>query len=452
MKDDTIVALCTPKGKGALSLLRISGPKASKITRKMASFLPSKLKSHKAYFGTLKTDSHEIDQVLITYFKKGHSFTGEETIEISCHGGKVYLEVLKILLEKGARLAQKGEFSFQAFSNGKMDLVQSEALLQLVEAESHLARKQALFQLKGKLSKKFLEIEKKWIFLLSHVEADIDFSLENLKLLEDKKLKQKLKALRKELESLIYHYRPFEKLQTGLIFGIFGQTNVGKSSLFNALLKENKAIVSKEEGTTRDIIEGKLLNAKGLNILLKDSAGFRESKSEGEVEGQKRSYALFKECDYRLLLVDSSQPQLEKSLFQDLKNTWLIFTKSDLLQKGKQKTKLFNQLKKKYKDIKTPAKIFIVSSLLKEGISDLRKNIRNCGISQSEDFLISNSRHHKALIKMKDSLIACEKLNFERDIMALELRQGLLALYEILGKQIEDKVLDKIFKQFCIGK
>ena len=228
MKGETIVALCTPKGKGALSLLRISGPKACEITRKMASFLPTKPESHKAYFGTLKSGDQEIDQVLITYFKKGKSFTGEESLEISCHGGEVYAEILKEFLEKGARMANKGEFSFQAFSNGKMDLVQAEALVQLIEAESKFARTQALFQLKGKLSKKLLEIEKAWLFLLSHVEADIDFSLENLNLLENKELKQKLKALRKELEILTSRYQPFEKLQEGLSFGIFGRTNAGK--------------------------------------------------------------------------------------------------------------------------------------------------------------------------------------------------------------------------------
>ena len=235
-----------------------------------------------------------------------------------------------------------------------------------------------------------------------------------------------------------------------------------KSSLFNALLKEDKVIVSKEEGTTRDIIEGKLLNTKGVTILLKDSAGFRKSKSEGELEGQKRASALFKECDYRLILVDSSQLSLEESLFQDIENTWLVFTKSDLLQKNKrtkkplsktqQKAELLKKLKKRHKHIKFPNKVFLVSAFLKEGLSQLREKIKACGVLQHEEFLISNSRHHKALIKMRDSLLACEKINFERDIMALELRQGLLALYEILGKQIEDKVLDQIFKQFCIGK
>ena len=492
MKGGTIAALCTSKGKSALSVLRISGPKALEITKQIAPFLPAQPESHRVYFGTLKEGKKELDQVLIAYFEKGRSFTGEESLEISCHGGEIYTEVLKALLEKGARPAEKGEFSLQAFSNGKMDLVQAEALGQLIEAKSSLARSQALFQLKGNLSKKFLELEKNWLFLLSHVEADIDFSLENLNLLEEKQYRKKLKELKKKLEEMISCYRPFEKLQDGLVFGIFGRTNAGKSSLFNALLEEDRVIVSKEEGTTRDVVEGQLLNPEGLNILLKDCAGFRESHSEGERKGQKKSWEVFKNCDDRLLLLDSLSLDLEEELFKGLEKSWLVFTKSDLLEKAWEKNsnnksaykrsvkalkqkdssyrgdlrkknqklcsasykkELVASLKKKYKNIiSVPKKTFLVSSVSGEGISELRKEILACGAMQSEDYLISNSRHYKALNEMKKTLENCEKINFERDIIALELRQGLLALYEILGKQIEDKVLDQIFKQFCIGK
>ena len=332
MKDETIVALCTPKGRGAISVIRVSGPKALKITKQLANFLPDKPENRKLYFGILKDEKKELDQVLLSYFEKGRSFTGEESLEISCHGGGVYLEILKALLKRGARPAKKGEFSFQAFSNGKMDLVQVEALLQLIESENSLARNQALLQLKGDLSKKFLELEKSWLFLLSHVEADIDFSLENLNLLEEKQIRQKIEELKKELEEMISHYRPFEKLQEGLSFGIFGKTNAGKSSLFNALLEEDKVIVSEEEGTTRDVVEARLLNPRGLNILLKDCAGFRASQSDGEQKGQKKSWEAFENCDHRLLLLDSLSLDIEEELFKKPEKTCLIFTKIDMLE------------------------------------------------------------------------------------------------------------------------
>ena len=459
MRGDTIVALCTAQGKAALSVLRLSGPKALAMARPIAPFLPKKPSSHRLYYGILKHKKQELDQVLISYFAKGQSFTGEESLEISCHGGEIYSDILKALIEQGARPAKKGEFSLQAFSNGKMDLIQAEALLQLIEGENPLARKQALFQLQGRLSESFLKLEKKWLYLLSHIEADIDFSLEGLKSLSEKEIQSQLKDLKKELEELISRYKPFESLQNGLSVGLFGPSNVGKSSLFNKLLQEEKAIVSKEEGTTRDIVEARMPNPKGLNLLLKDSAGFRESLSQGEKKGQEKALQLFKSCDYRLLLVDSCKLILKESLFEEKhENTWLVWTKSDLLgAKAKaptpkeQKQKLLKALKQKYKNLKFPDKSFLISSVSGEGISQLRQSLLSCGILNSEEALISNSRHFKALLKMKESLINSQKLA-ERDIMALELRQGLLALYEILGKHIEDRILDQIFKQFCIGK
>ena len=458
MKEETICALCTPKGKGALSLIRISGPKAFKITKKIASFLPQKPESHKAYFGNIKHNKELLDQVLITYFAKGRSFTGEESLEIACHGGAIYNEILKALLDSGARLAERGEFSLQAFSNNKMDLTQAEGLLQLIESESWASRRQAFFQLKGRLSKSLLEIEKKWLFLLSHLEADIDFSLEDIPVFKERQIKKALEDLKLDLKNLLSRYKPFENLQKGLIFGLFGLTNSGKSSLFNALLGEEKAIVSKEEGTTRDLVEGKLFNPKGLNISLIDSAGFRESKSEGENKGQNKAKELFLRSDYKLILLDSACPEpLEEKLFSQPSTSLIVWTKKDLSPQKSLKG-LIARLKKKQKNLKLPPKdqVFFVSSKTGEAVLDLKKKILSYGLLDQEEFLISNYRHYKGLKKMEESLSRALDIlthaQAERDLMALELRQGLVALYEILGKQIEDDVLDNIFKQFCIGK
>jgi len=476
MKRDTIVALCTPPGKGSISVLRISGPKALEITKKIAKFLPSKIQSHKVYFGTLKEGEKKLDEVLVSYFQEGFSFTGEETLEISCHGGDVYIDILKSLIQKGARPAEKGEFSLQAFSNGKIDLVQAEALLQLIESKNQIVRDQALNQLKGNLSKKLLDLEKQWLFLLSHIEADIDFSLENLSVLKDEQIQEQIQSLSQQVQELISKYQPFELLQKGLTFGLFGDSNVGKSSLFNALLEEEKAIVSNEPGTTRDVVEAQIQNTKGLNIFLKDSAGFRNSHNQVEKKGQEKALHLFKECDYCLLLLESSSLQISKELLSFLKQEvfsgkiWLVLSKIDLLNKKIRKNLLDEKILKNKKkshnlseeekefftkinslQIPNIEKFFFISSLSKEGLSFLKKEMLNCGILKEESFLVSNSRHYRALMKMQKSL---EKVNSlrEKDIMALELREGLFFLYEILGKQIEDQVLDHIFKQFCIGK
>lgn len=459
MRGDTICALCTPRGKGAVSLIRISGPKALEITRKLAGFLPLKPESHRTYFGLLKNNDKPLDQVLVTYFAEGRSFTGEESLEISCHGGEVYHSVLEALLNAGARLAERGEFSLQAFSNGKMDLVQAEGLLQLIEGQSEVARRQAFAQLRGLLSEKLQGVEKKWLFLLSHLEADIDFSLEGLNTFGDQEIEQALEGLKQELSLLLSSYKPFKNLQQGLIFGIFGRVNSGKSSLFNALLKEDKAIVSKEEGTTRDLVEGQILNSQDLNITLKDSAGFRISESEGEKEGQKRSRELFLTCDYKIVLLDSvnlEKQKLEKFLFEEASKSFLVFTKKDLVGNHLSLEDMMCSLKEKALVLPPNDRIFFVSALTGEGIPLLRKKILSYGKIQKEDFFISNYRHYKGLKIMKESLENCLSIlknsQAEKDLMALELRQGLLSLYEILGKQIDDKLLDSIFKEFCIGK
>ena len=460
MRGETICALCTAKGQGAVSLIRISGPRSLEITREIAGFLPLKPESHRCYYGILKEEGRELDQVLVTYFAEGRSFTGEESLEITCHGGEIYSGILKALLDKGARLAERGEFSLQAFSNGKMDLVQAEGLLQLIESQSEIARRQAFSQLRGQLSESLKELEKKWLFLLSHLEADIDFSQEGLDTFGDQEVERSLEELKKELLPLLSSYKPFKNLQQGLLFGIFGQVNSGKSSLFNALLDEEKAIVSREEGTTRDLVEGQLLNPKGLNITLKDSAGFRLSESEGERKGQKKSRELFTSCDYRLVVLDSMEfkkQKLEEFLFEEPLKSLFVFTKKDLLREGMEFKELISSLRENQKKFKPPeTQIFLTSVLTREGLSPLREKILSFGEVRKEDFFISNYRHYKGLKVMEESLENSFSLlknsQGEKDIMALELRRGLLALYEILGRQMEDKVLDNIFKEFCIGK
>ena len=460
MKTDTICALCTPYGTSALSLIRLSGSQSAEIIRPFASFLPKKLRGNQVYVGVLKERGREVDQVVITYFASGKSFTGEETVEISCHGNPLICnDILKLLVSQGARMAEKGEYALRSFFNGKMDLIQAEALLQLIESRNHQTHKQAFYQLKGRFSNTLKALETEWLFLLSHLEADIDFSLENLSVFKGKDFFLKTEQLLKSVEDLLCLYRPFENLQKGLVVGIFGVSNVGKSTLFNALIEEDKSIVTNEEGTTRDVVEG-LLHFEKDQVTLKDTAGLRFSKGEAEKLGMEKTRDLFETSDIRLLVLDGScsDPAACPEFFKEVKEkTYVVWTKKDLAPLDQTKEQLFLKTKEAspafFKNLQLEDTFFL-SALTKEGLLDLKKKLFS--LREEEAFLIMNFRHFQKLGEMKEALVRALKLlkrkDPEKDIVALELRQGLLALYEITGRQLEDRVLDEIFNQFCIGK
>lgn len=496
MKKDTICALSTPSGKGALAVIRISGPEASK---KMRSFvhLPKTLESHKAYVRIFKVGKISLDQVVLIYFKEGHSFTGEETFEISCHGGPfIYSRILQALLKKGFRLAEPGEFSLRAFYNGKKDLVQAEALFQLIESRNERARQNAFFQMEGRLSSKLEELEKKWLNLLSHLEADIDFSMEGINVLSSRARQEALKDLLQEVQNLIDRYQSFENLQRGLVVGFFGPVNSGKSTLFNRILGEKKAIVTEEEGTTRDIVEGQIRRGT-LDISLKDTAGARKTLNLAEKMGQSKTQELFFSCQVPIIVLEAPGVLSQESSCS-LKSLFLW------LEKGKKREKIKSQKKRKVEGIhkKTSLCESAESRFLKRGLvvvtkkdlcpgSEKKDLLKNLNLSPSflsrvfyfsnqketrsgeflkfkekllsfsstqkekEGFLITSLRQLQGFQKMKEALIESlelEKGLGERDLMALALRRGLLSLYEITGKQLDDKVLDTVFKKFCIGK
>lgn len=481
MRQDTICALSTAPGKGALAVIRVSGSEASKKIRLFAR-LPKTLENQRVYVRIFKEDGASVDQVALTYFAKGRSFTGEETFEISCHGGPlIYSRILQALLKKGLRLAEKGEFSLRAFLNGKKDLTQAEGLWQLIESRSEKARQNAFFQMQGRLFSKLQNIEERWIHLLSHLEADIDFSLEGLNTLSAKKRGSLLQGLMKETTLLLNRYRSFESLQKGLQVGFFGPANSGKSTLFNRLLGEEKAIVTEEAGATRDIVEG-MIQTEKLHLSLRDTAGLRKTASAAETKGQEKTRKLFFECEAPLLVLEGplflSSPAKINKLLKDiflnldaavlekkkaleifLKKGFLVVTKKDLCRKLK-KNDLLQHLNLPI----PPERIFYFSNKIKTESGDffrLQKKLFILSSNQTkrnekeEGFFITNLRHFEGLQKMKESLEEAFKLQKglgERDLMALALRRGLFSLYEITGKQLDDKILDNIFKKFCIGK
>ena len=484
MNRDPICALCTPPGRGALAVIRLSGPGAGRIVRSLTPFLPEKPVPRRAYFGEMKAGNVALDQVVLTCFAPGRSFTGEETVEISCHGSPViYREILKRLVLAGARPARRGEFSLRAFMNGKMDLTQAEGLRQLIESRNPRAARTAFYQMQGRFSRELEELETKWLDLLSRLEADIDFSLEGLPKFEPAEIRPLLEELKTQVHSILSRYRPFESLQKGPAVGLFGPVNVGKSTLFNRLVEEDKSIVTREAGTTRDIVEGFLPDSP---MVLKDTAGFRGSArpalgdpaeerqgdgpekttppspaetglGEAEKIGQQKARELFRQADIRLLILDGTEPfpPILQTFCKTFQRGLVVWTKKDLCA-GLTKKELFSLAGKQrpvFFEKMSLGETFFVSAFTGEGLGDLKEKLKS--LSEDQDVLVSNLRHFKGL-KVMDRALR-ETLNLlqgrgERDLMALELREGLSALYEITGKRLDDRVLDNIFKQFCIGK
>ena len=353
-QERTICALATPPGEGALSLIRMSGPASFKIARKLCPFLPTKIKSHRLYFGHVlhPRSQKPLDEALVSCFKQGRSFTGEESVEFNCHGGHFIAQnVLSALNEAGARMAKKGEFSYRAFMNGKMDLIQAESVLTLIQSRSLVNHAQALSALKGNLSNKLSKLEKKLMRLLSHIEASLDFSEEDISPFDIEKQKSTLKEIQSDLTNLLKGFEQGLINREGFCVLLTGAPNAGKSSLFNHLLKEDKAIVTPLPGTTRDVLSASLL-WHGREFTFKDSAGLRPHPDLVEKEGIKKAQAEIKKTDLLLFLVESHLPLKKESFFGldqlDRQKTVICFSKADLLPEPKQRQELLNQARRSF--------------------------------------------------------------------------------------------------------
>lgn len=457
----TICAVSTPHGVGGISVIRISGPHALEVTRKIAGFLPSKVESHKVYFGTLQ-DSHtheDMDEVLVTYFQKGRSFTGEETLEISCHGNpQICQSILNQLIAGGARSADKGEFTYRSFMNGNVDLVQAESVLALIESQSDKAQKLALRQLKGQLSQKLEATENDITWLMAHMEAGIDFSTEGLELISNDVVINRLSDVEGALKSLVQSYKAGRILKDGVRVAFAGRPNVGKSSLLNLFLEEDRAIVTDVAGTTRDVISGDT-QFNGLKFTFLDTAGIRNHTSDiVEQIGIKKSREAHTEADVVLFIFDLTtgiQPEDEELLEQLAKtNLFVIGNKLDMVQEPTQ-TPGFEKLTQ-YADF-AKRNLFFVSALDQNARALVLKEISG-RFSQTDlqDYvLLSNARHYENLSKALSNISRCQQLLKEglgSEFLAIELKEALIAVQETLGKRFDDQVMDRVFKEFCLGK
>ncbi|MEZ4870987.1 MAG: tRNA uridine-5-carboxymethylaminomethyl(34) synthesis GTPase MnmE [Bdellovibrionales bacterium] len=337
---DTICAVATAPGVGGIAVIRLSGSIADQVIRKSCPFIPNPTESHRVYYGFLidPISSEEVDEVLVTYFQKGKSFTNEETYEISCHGGQVVSQnILDILIQSGARLAEPGEFTYRAFMSGRIDLVQAESVLQLIDSQSKKSARLSLRQLKGQLSNQLRVIETEMTEILAHLEANIDFAAEDIEIKSNLYLSEKASAIETQLAELLKTYQQGRIINSGLKVALIGLPNVGKSSLMNTLVGEERAIVTDVPGTTRDIVESRTL-INGVVVEFVDTAGLRSTEDKVEKLGIQRTQVALREADLVFVVVDLACPALpELQYFDGLDDQQFILVgnKLDLLPGGK---------------------------------------------------------------------------------------------------------------------
>ena len=460
---DTICALSTPPGVGGIAVVRVSGPKAAMITRKLCDFLPEKPKSHRVYYGILKSASSAgaegVDEVLVTYFADGRSFTGEETTEVSCHGGEVLQSsILKELVGAGCRMAKAGEFTYRAFMSGRLDLVQAESILGLIEAQSKQSARVALRQLQGHLSADFSKVEDDLLWILAMLESSIDFSTEDIEVVSPKALIDRAETSLAFVDRLIGTYRQGRLLREGLQIALVGKPNAGKSSLLNSLVKEERAIVTADEGTTRDLVEGRLAFG-GIPVTFVDTAGLRETANEAERLGIERSRAAMKASDLVFVILDIANPawveQFREFSQNDSAQTFYLFNKADLLaaDAGGQKAKS--------EALMTEAGVrdraYWVSAKTRAGLTEIESRVESIvRVSSSETSnVVTQARHLEQLQKIHSCLLkatALIKQDSSPEFIAFELQEAIRAIHELLGKEFHEQVIDRIFKEFCLGK
>ena len=457
--NDTICAQATANGTAAISIIRLSGENAIEICKKI--FVSKNtnfydFKSHRIYFGNIQNGKNIIDEVLVSIFKAPNSYTGENSVEISCHGSAyICSKILELLIDNGARIAKHGEFTMRAFLNGKLDLSQAEAVADLISSNSKASHSLALSQMRGGFSNIIKDLRKELVNFASLIELELDFSEEDVEFADRKALTNLLDNLKYEITNLINSFAMGNVLKHGIPVAIIGKPNVGKSTLLNSLLNEEKAIVSEIPGTTRDSIED-ILNINGITFRFIDTAGLRKSDDIIENIGIERTYQKLNQADIILYVVDIFETSVDEILasVEDFKQhienkdkrIIIIANKTDLLMKTPQH----------FSDLLSLEVIFI-SAKRKENINLIAETLLKYVSTDTnpDKTIISNLRHYEALSKTLDSINQIETglINgIPGDLIAIDLKKALLHLGEITGEVTNDEILTNIFANFCIGK
>lgn len=448
-KQDTICALATPNGIGAIGMIRLSGPKSVSIVSEVFSKSLLDKRSHTTHFGTIANKSHElIDEVLVTIFAHGMSFTGEQSVEISCHGSPyIQQQLIQVLLDSGARMAEPGEFTQRAFLNGKMDLSQAEAVADLIASQSKSAHGIALKQLRGRFSNELKELREKLINFASLVELELDFAEEDVEFADRTQLKSLVEEVLNYITRLAQSFDLGNAIKNGVPVAIVGAPNTGKSTLLNQLLGDDRAIVSTIEGTTRDIIE-ETLNIDGILFRLIDTAGIRDGAEEVEAMGIERSLQKIEQATIVLCLADASN---KKSVAEV--QAWT----HELRERHPDK-KIFMIANKMDLGSVVQNEAFVISAKNGGNIVDLKSKLveeMKGDFNLANDTIVSNARHYDALIKTADALKTAKEAiesNTTGDFIAMDIRQAMFELGQITGDISTDDLLGNIFSKFCIGK
>lgn len=453
---NTIAAISTPAGNGGIGIIRISGNDALEIINRI--WIPVKKGDFKPFsvrLGNIVDESGEVvDQVLVSYFKAPKSYTGEDICEINCHGGNVSMQrILDIVLRNGAFLAEPGEFTKRAFLNGKMDLTQAEAVIDLINSKSEKEGKASVKQLEGKLGTEIRNIKDEIINLLADIEANIDYpEYEDIEEVRREKIIEIIEKQILKLKKLENSFESGKILKNGVLTAIIGKPNVGKSSLLNVLLKEERAIVTEIPGTTRDTIE-EYVNIKGITLRLIDTAGIRKTDDVVENIGVEKSKKAIDEAELILFLIDGSS----KLSHEDLELYQLIKDKPHIILINKVD---IEQSKLDMKEFESDEDNMIrISAKTSEGIEQLENRIEELfnlkNLETENELIITNIRHKDLIMRAKEGLenanIAISS-GIPIDMISIDIKTAIDSLGEILGESISESILDRIFEKFCVGK
>ncbi|MDR2953877.1 MAG: tRNA uridine-5-carboxymethylaminomethyl(34) synthesis GTPase MnmE [Prevotella sp.] len=465
MEENAIIAaISTPQGIGGIAVIRVSGKGSIDLIDSIfVSPNGKELKGQKAntaHYGSIADNNNNIlDDVVVTIFKAPHSFTGEDTVEISCHGS-IYIQqnILQLIISKGVSLAKAGEFTQRAFLNGKMDLSQAESVADLISSSSAVTHRLAMNQMRGGFSNKLSELRNELLNFISLIELELDFSEEDVEFANREKLKEIVYEIRAHIEKLADSFQVGNAVKNGIPVVIIGETNAGKSTLLNLLLHEDKAIVSDIHGTTRDAIED-VINIKGLDFRVIDTAGIRDTLDEIENIGIERTFRKIEQASIILWIIDSTTDdnhikELSERIlpYVSQQKIIMVFNKVDIVGCGvimKRKREILQDM--------IPDRIFI-SAKYEEGVIDLENKlieVANIPEIGEQDIIVTNMRHYEALTKALASVTRVQDgldLNLSGDFIAQDIRECMHYLGEITGQISTDEILGNIFSQFCIGK